>query len=136
MGILNFAEQAFCCKESDRKFVPILLRKIWNKMSVYLVGAGPGDPDLLTTGAHRAIENADLVIADRLVSQQILALVKCDLKISTKNTKRGDADQAQADLDAWGIEAVKKGKVVVRLKNGDPFVFGRGGEEMAIYHDV
>jgi len=103
---------------------------------VYLVGAGPGDPNLMTMAAHQILETADLVIADRLVSKEILTLVKCELRISTKNTKHGDADKAQADMDAWGIKALQEGKTVVRLKNGDPFVFGRGGEEVAIYRKV
>jgi uroporphyrin-III C-methyltransferase len=95
---------------------------------VRLVGAGPGDPGLLTVAAREALETADLVLADRLVSPEILDLVRGELRIARKLP--GRAQEAQDELDAWTIEAAKAGRDVVRLKCGDPFVFGRGGEEL------
>lgn len=95
---------------------------------VRLVGAGPGDPRLLTVAAREALETADLVLADRLVSPEILDLVQGELRIARKLA--GRAQEAQDELDAWTIEAAQAGRDVVRLKCGDPFVFGRGGEEL------
>lgn len=99
-----------------------------------LVGAGPGDPELLTVKAFRAIQQADLVLADRLVPHEILAIAKCEVRVARKRC--GKADLAQAELDAWGLEGLRQGKRVVRLKNGDPFMFGRGGEEAVIYAEA
>lgn len=99
-----------------------------------LVGAGPGDPELLTLKAFRAIQEADLVLTDRLVPPEILDLAKCEVRVARKRC--GKADLAQAELDAWGLEALRQGKRVVRLKNGDPFMFGRGGEEAVIYAEA
>jgi uroporphyrin-III C-methyltransferase len=94
-----------------------------------LVGAGPGDPDLLTMAALKELQKADLVVSDRLVSAEILSLVKCELRVAHKSP--GCATQAQREIYRWCFEALMKGKRVVRLKIGDPFVFGRGGEEVA-----
>jgi len=96
--------------------------------SVALVGAGPGDPDLLTVQAIKLINNASLVISDRLVSPEILSLIKCELRIARKQP--GCAEEAQEEIYEWVKEAVHAGKNVVRLKIGDPFLFGRGGEEI------
>eukprot|EP01036_Dinobryon_divergens_P023515 gene23515-31866_t len=99
--------------------------------SVSLVGAGPGDPELLTIQAYNAIKRADLIISDRLVSPEILALVDCELKIANK--KPGCAEEAQEEINAWVIQGYLSGKSVVRLKIGDPFLFGRAGEEIIEY---
>jgi uroporphyrin-III C-methyltransferase len=99
-----------------------------------LVGAGPGDPELLTLKAARAIASADLVLADRLVPPAVLAMATCEVRVARKRC--GKADLAQAELDAWGLEALAQGKRVVRLKNGDPFMYGRGGEEAVIYSEA
>lgn len=104
------------------------------KGSMQLVGAGPGDPELLTLKALRALREADLVLADRLVPRDILALATCEVRVARKRC--GRADLAQAELDAWGLDALRQGKRVVRLKNGDPFMFGRGGEEAVIYSEA
>mmetsp|Transcript_19461 Transcript_19461/g.39447 ORF Transcript_19461/g.39447 Transcript_19461/m.39447 type:complete len:402 (-) Transcript_19461:76-1281(-) len=95
---------------------------------VSLVGAGPGDPDLLTVAALKSLQSADLVVSDRLVSAEILALVKGELKVARKLP--GCAHEAQREIFRWCVEALLEGKNVVRLKIGDPFVFGRGGEEV------
>lgn len=93
-----------------------------------LVGSGPGDPDLLTVQAVRMLKEASLVISDRLVSKEILALVDCELRIAKK--RPGCAEEAQEEIYEWTREAVLAGRNVVRLKIGDPFLFGRGGEEV------
>lgn len=100
---------------------------------IELVGAGPGNPDLLTLAAYRAITTADIVLSDRLVPKAILNLNSGEIRIAAKYPIPGQADKAQDELDQWGLEALKKGKYVIRLKNGDPFVFGRGGEEVEFY---
>lgn len=99
--------------------------------SVAIVGSGPGDPDLLTVAALKALNNASLVVADRLVSQEILNLIYC--KVIVANKKPGCAEKAQEQINAIVIEAVKNGERVVRLKIGDPFLFGRGAEEILEY---
>ncbi|RLN71368.1 hypothetical protein BBJ28_00027027 [Nothophytophthora sp. Chile5] len=104
------------------------------KGKMQLVGAGPGDPELLTLKAYRALQEADLVLADRLVAPEVLALTKSEVRVARKRC--GKADLAQAELDAWGLEALAQGKRVVRLKNGDPFMYGRGGEEAVIYSEA
>lgn len=96
--------------------------------SVCLLGAGPGDPDLLTVQAVKKLQSASLVIADRLVSKEILALISCELRIANK--RPGCAEEAQEEINQWVIEAALAGRDVVRLKIGDPLLFGRGGEEI------
>ncbi len=96
---------------------------------VHLVGAGPGDPDLLTVKALRLLESADLVLADRLIPSALLDLVSGELRVADKTPGRSESSQEQ--LHRWMIEAALAGRKVVRLKIGDPYLFGRGGEEVA-----
>ena len=102
---------------------------------VTLVGSGPGDPELLTLAAYRLLtENPDaLVISDRLVSQEILDLIPGEVKIARKLP--GCQELAQEEIFSWVHEGLKQGKHVIRLKIGDPFVFGRGGEEVLVFRD-
>ena len=96
---------------------------------ITLVGSGPGDPDLLTVKAFKLLQDPDaLIISDRLVSQEILDLVKGEIKIARKMP--GCAEFAQEEIYFWTHEGLAAGKHVIRLKIGDPFVFGRGGEEV------
>lgn len=96
--------------------------------SVVLVGAGPGDPDLLTIAAHRAILAADLIVHDGLVDARILALAPDTSRISVAKARSRHTMRQEAINDLLVAEA-RRGKLVVRLKGGDPFIFGRGGEE-------
>lgn len=96
--------------------------------SVILVGAGPGDPDLLTLKAYKAILAADLIVHDGLVDPRILELAPATSRISVAKSRSRHTMQQQAINDLLVAEA-KRGKLVVRLKGGDPFIFGRGGEE-------
>ncbi len=98
-------------------------------MTVYLVGAGPGDPDLLTVRAARLLRQADVVIHDRLVGSSVLDLVPPRTPLLDVGKRPGGPRHAQADLNALLLDCAARCEVVVRLKGGDPYVFGRGGEE-------
>lgn len=98
--------------------------------TVWLVGAGPGDPDLLTVKAARIIARASLIVHDGLVDDAILALASPDARLISVAKKRARHTLPQDDINALLIAEARKGQDVVRLKGGDPFIFGRGGEEV------
>ena len=104
---------------------------IAEKGVVYLVGAGPGDPELLTVRALRLLESADVVLHDDLVPAEVLALVHRHALVTSVGKRCGRPRITQAGIHALMIESARAGQSVVRLKSGDPLVFGRAGEEIA-----
>ncbi len=97
---------------------------------VALVGAGPGDPDLLTIRAARLIGSAEIVFVDRLVGQGVIELISASAEVVYVGKSKGEHSVPQGEIHRRMIDAAKAGRRVVRLKGGDPFIFGRGGEEL------
>ena len=96
----------------------------------HIVGAGPGDPDLLTLKAAQLLQEADAILHDDLVPPAVLARARRDAEIVSVGKRKGRPSWAQADIDDELVRRVRSGQTVVRLKAGDPFIFGRGGEEV------
>lgn len=128
------AELVFAGKEHEAEQV---LQSILDKETdsapsgeVYLVGAGPGNPDLLTFRALRLMQQADVVVHDNLVTKEILDMCRRDAERIYVGKQRADHALPQDDINLLLVKLAKEGKRVLRLKGGDPFIFGRGGEEI------
>ncbi|KAL2884141.1 uroporphyrin-III C-methyltransferase [Colletotrichum sp. CLE4] len=102
---------------------------------IILAGSGPGHPDLLTRATHKAIQTADLILADKLVPAGVLDLIPRRTPVKIARKFPGNADQAQEELHELALAGAKEGKTVLRLKQGDPFIYGRGGEEVAYFRE-
>src|ERR1700741_4252134 len=97
---------------------------------VFLVGAGPGDPDLLTLKAAKVLRSADVVLHDELVSTEILKLIPTTAEVLNVGKRCGKKSTPQEETNRLLIGLALMGRTVIRLKGGDPFIFGRGGEEL------
>ncbi|KAI7072558.1 siroheme synthase, partial [Hortaea werneckii] len=106
-----------------------------NRGRIILAGSGPGHPDLLTTATLKAIRSADLILADKLVPAPVLELVPRRTPIQIARKFPGNADAAQEELHRMGLEAMDQGQTVLRLKQGDPYLYGRGAEEVAFFRE-
>lgn len=106
---------------------------IANKGRIILAGSGPGHPDLLTRATYKAILSAHIILADKLVPAGVLDLIPRRTPVSIARKFPGNADQAQEELLEQAYAGVQAGKTVLRLKQGDPFIYGRGGEEVAYF---
>lgn len=102
---------------------------------VILAGSGPGHPDLLTRATHKAILSADIILADKLVPSGVLDLIPRRTPIHIARKFPGNAELAQQELLSLALAGVKEGKTVLRLKQGDPYIYGRGGEEFAFFEN-
>ncbi|KAL6796916.1 tetrapyrrole methylase [Trichoderma sp. SZMC 28012] len=100
---------------------------------IILAGSGPGHPDLLTRATYNAIQSADLILADKLVPSGVLDLIPRRTPVEIARKFPGNAEQAQDELLAAALKHARAGKTVLRLKQGDPFIYGRGGEELAYF---
>ncbi|ODN79258.1 uroporphyrinogen-III C-methyltransferase [Cryptococcus amylolentus CBS 6039] len=103
------------------------------KGRILLVGSGPGHPSLLTLSAHHALTTSTLILSDKLVPSQILALIPPSVKVHVAKKFPGNAEGAQNEMMQLALEGALRGETVVRLKQGDPFVYGRGGEEVLFF---
>ncbi|KAI8624944.1 uroporphyrin-III C-methyltransferase [Xylariaceae sp. FL1651] len=102
---------------------------------IILAGSGPGHPDLLTRATHKAIQSADLILADKLVPAGVLDLIPRRTPVQIARKFPGNADAAQNELQEMAIAGVREGKTVLRLKQGDPYIYGRGGEEVEYFRN-
>jgi uroporphyrin-III C-methyltransferase len=105
-----------------------------NPGKVYLVGAGPGDPALITVKGLALLRSAEVIIHDRLIPRELLLEVRPDAEVIDAGKAQHDHRIPQPDINALLVQKAREGKMVVRLKGGDPFVFGRGGEEALHCH--
>ncbi|OAX83738.1 hypothetical protein ACJ72_01895 [Emergomyces africanus] len=105
------------------------------KGKIILAGSGPGHPDLLTRATHNAIKNADLILADKLVPAPVLDLIPRRTEVHIARKFPGNADKAQEELLEMGITALRTGRTVLRLKQGDPYLYGRGAEEYDFFRN-
>jgi len=129
-GRLAMAGDASAARRAILSDLDVARRRKKPMGAAHIVGAGPGDPDLLTLRAAQLLQEADVILHDDLVPAAILNRARRDAALECVGKRKGRAGWAQRDIEAEMIRRVRAGEIVVRLKSGDPFVFGRGGEEI------
>ena len=107
-----------------------------NKGKVYLIGVGPGDPELLTLKAVRILAKVDIVLIDSLVEHSIRHFLRPQAQVIEVGKRGGQPSTDQAEINQMLVEYARQGLLVARVKGGDPFIFGRGGEELAVLNDA
>ena len=120
---------------SSSDVVPSLGISMRPQPQIILAGSGPGSPSLLTVATHRAIQTASVILADKLVPAPVLDLIPRRTPVHIARKFPGNAEAAQEELLSLGLEALRKGHTVLRLKQGDPYVYGRGAEEYAFFRE-
>lgn len=105
------------------------------KGKIVLAGSGPGHPDMLTRATYNAIKNAGIILADKLVPAPVLQLIPRRTEVHIARKFPGNADQAQEEFLQMGLKSLREGKYVLRLKQGDPYLYGRGGEEFTFFRE-
>ena len=120
---------------SSSDLVPSLGASRRPEPQIILAGSGPGSPSLLTVATHRAIQTASVILADKLVPAPVLDLIPRRTPVHIARKFPGNAEAAQEELLSLGLEALRKGHTVLRLKQGDPYVYGRGAEEYAFFRE-
>ncbi|KAF5861138.1 hypothetical protein ETB97_000578 [Aspergillus alliaceus] len=103
------------------------------KGKIVLAGSGPGHPDMLTRATYNAMQNADVILADKLVPEPVLKLIPRRTEVHIARKFPGNADQAQEEFLQMGLDSLRRGRCVLRLKQGDPYLYGRGGEEFEFF---
>ena len=134
---INQILQAYSSTSPERCPLDIadLDRRLLPKGRIILAGSGPGSPSLLTLATHRAIQTATVILADKLVPEPVLDLIPRRTPVHIARKFSGNAEQAQDELFTLGLEALEKGHTVLRLKQGDPYIYGRGGEEYVFFSE-
>ncbi len=130
------SESAFDKFQRDHAAMALPTQEPREPGKVYFVGAGPGDPELLTRKAHRILSQAEVVLHDALVAPEILLLPPADALILDVGKRCGQKSTAQEEIHAVMVEQARAGRSVVRLQGGDPLIFGRAGEEIAALREA
>jgi len=133
--LMRSYRQETATSDSKPLLDPVVLDARRQIGKIILAGSGPGHPDLLTTATLKAIRSADLILADKLVPAGVLELVPRRTPVEISRKFPGNADAAQQEFLEMGLRAVKQGKTVLRLKQGDPYLYGRGAEEFDFFRE-
>ncbi|KAF4771679.1 hypothetical protein HAV15_004494 [Penicillium sp. str.  len=131
----NLVTESDAAAAKTRRMGQMALIRPQRRGKIVLAGSGPGHPDLLTRATYHAIHNADIILADKLVPAPVLDLIPRRTEVHIARKFPGNADQAQEEFLVMGLAALKQGRQVLRLKQGDPYLYGRGAEEFEFFRN-